>query len=532
MVAAVSFLLAFVLGEGAVRGWVGEFNAADDELYTNAVANCDAADFLVRNVPRFECPDRDIERAYYFRWWTYRKHLRRTPAGWVVTEFLPEVPWAGKYNTISCPFGHHLREGRWLRDRTYLDDYTRIMMTEGNVNGPKAYACWPAWATLERLKVVGDDGFAARMLPDFVRNYETWERGWEVSLWTAKPPRQMKTGFKSKRGLFDLSSDREGSECQLSAEGARPMVNSAMWAEAEAIAAIAAAVGDGVTAARFTEKAQRLAHNVKERLWNREKLFFTVLAEDGRQDSVCELHGYAPFYFAMPLEGSYDAAWRLILSDAGFAAPCGLTYPARDTPGFAATVDYSRHECMWNGPSWPYATSVVLTALYRRLQNLEVPKGGMPASVEDFARLLAQYARQHVRTTEGGRRVSWIDENLDAFTGEWIARNVLIEKARRLGGKPKIRERGKDYNHSTFCDLVIAGLCGVVPSADGKVLVVPLAPESWDWWCVDGIRIHGRDLTVLFDRHGLRYGCGRGLVVLDDSSKQWKNHAGNSKGMR
>ena len=135
MVAVVPFLLAFILGEGPVRSWVGEFNAADDELYTNAVANCDAADFLVRNMPRFECPDRDIERTYHFRWWTYRKHLRKTPSGWVVTEFLPEVPWAGKYNTISCPLGHHLREGRWLRDRTYLDDYTRIMMSEGTVNG-------------------------------------------------------------------------------------------------------------------------------------------------------------------------------------------------------------------------------------------------------------------------------------------------------------------------------------------------------------------------------------------------------------
>ena len=50
---------------------------------------------------------------------------------------------------------------------------------------------------------------------------------------------------------------------------------------------------------------------------------------------------------------------------------------------------------------------------------------------------------------------------------------------------------------------------------DGKVVVKPLAPEEWDWWCVDGVRYHGRDVTVLFDRDGKHYGKGKGLVVLE-----------------
>ena len=63
---------------------------------------------------------------------------------------------------------------------------------------------------------------------------------------------------------------------------------------------------------------------------------------------------------------------------------------------------------------------------------------------------------------------------------------------------------------------MIAGLCGVVPQADGSVVVKSLAPSAWDWWCVDGVRYHGHDLTVLFDRDGTRYGRGKGLVVLVD----------------
>ena len=62
---------------GDVARYVAEFNAADEELYTNTVPNSAAAGFLAANVPLLECPDPDVERAYYFRWWTFRKHLKK-----------------------------------------------------------------------------------------------------------------------------------------------------------------------------------------------------------------------------------------------------------------------------------------------------------------------------------------------------------------------------------------------------------------------------------------------------------------------
>lgn len=517
---------ARVLDEELVRRRFDRFNADDEVLCRTTIGNGRALSTIGRQIPLFECPDEEIERAYYFRWWTYRKHLRQTEKGWVVTEFLPDVSWAGKYNMISCPFVHHLREGRWLRELSYLDDYTRIMLSDGNLSGPQSYANAPAWATLERAKVTGDFGLAEGCLKAFVRNYEAWEKGWTVkghSLRDTKSARsyegpRMRVGFRAERGLFDCTGNREGSEFALSLDGARPMVNAMMWAEAGAIAEIAGRMGDATLQGRFAQKAEALERNVRERLWNPRVGFFVALGGDGTQDDVRELHGYAPFYYGMPLGADYAVAWKPLLDTQGFFAPKGLTFPAQDTPGFARSPDFEAHECLWNGPSWPYATTVALTALSRQLQRTD---GVLPADVtsEDFARLLHQYAAQQVRLREDGRKVSWIDENLDAFTGEWLARKILIEKARRKGREPKIRERGKDYNHSTFCDLVIAGLCGFVPQADGRIVVRPLAPESWDWWCIDGIRSHGRDITILFDRDGRRYGKGQGLVVLCDGRR-------------
>lgn len=500
--AAVSF--AGVLEPDLLNRRFEAFNATDDELYTNTIDNAHAACAMRSLVPLFECPDEDITRTYYFRWWTYRKHLRRTSDGWVVTEFLPKVSWSGAENTISCPLGHHLREGRWLRDKTYLDDYTRFMLTKGAINGPRAYVNWPAWATLERAKVSGDMAFAVSMLPLFEKNHELWRKGWPLCRNT------FMTGQDPQTKLFRIIDNHEGTEMSLSPQGERPMVNSAMWAEAVAISEIARFSGARAVAERYKAEAASVEEAIKLRLWHHGIDFFTARGLRGDHGTVRELHGYAPFYFGMPLGRMYQAAWRPLMRSDGFLAKWGLTFPEQSAPGFR--IAYEGHMCQWNGPSWPYATSIALTALYAGLQS--DARSSMPVTAGDFAALLRQYAAAHVRRLDDGRTIPWIDENQNPYTGDWIARTIIL--ATPSMRSHYARERGKDYNHSTFCDLVIAGLCGIVPHADGRIDVRPLAPREWDWWCVDGVRYHGHDLTVLFDRDGTRYGKGKGLVVLRD----------------
>ena len=84
-----------VLTTDKLKTYVAQFNADDEELFSN-IKNKDAFGFLEKNIPLFECPDQDFERTYYFRWWTYRKHVKSTVDGTVVTEFMPPVGWAGK----------------------------------------------------------------------------------------------------------------------------------------------------------------------------------------------------------------------------------------------------------------------------------------------------------------------------------------------------------------------------------------------------------------------------------------------------
>ena len=162
-----------VLKADAFKHHVEKFNAEDNELYKNAIPNAKAWDFLAANIPLFACPDEEMERTYYFRWWTYRKHLRQSPDGWVVTEFLPQVPWSGKHNTISCPAGHHFHEGRWLADQTFLDQYATFWFQKGG--NPRLYSFWAADAIYSYYLTTGNKTLVTGLLDDLVKNHEAWD---------------------------------------------------------------------------------------------------------------------------------------------------------------------------------------------------------------------------------------------------------------------------------------------------------------------------------------------------------------------
>jgi hypothetical protein len=80
--------------------------------------------------------------------------------------------------------------------------------------------------------------------------------------------------------------------------------------------------------------------------------------------------------------------------------------------------------------------------------------------------------------------------------------------------------RGKDYNHSTDCDLIITGLARRLPRADDAIKVEPLLPDgTGDHLCLDGAPCIGWTRTVFCDSTGKKYDRRSGLRVLDDGEK-------------
>ena len=97
---------------------------------------------------------------------------------------------------------------------------------------------------------------------------------------------------------------------------------------------------------------------------------------------------------------------------------------------------------------------------------------------------------------------------------------AAVDYARQWIAKHGKEGRSRYYNHSTFADLLITGVVGLVPRADDVVEVYPLLPEgAWNYFCLDGVTYHGHSLTIFWDVDGTRYHRGPGLFVLADGKE-------------
>jgi hypothetical protein len=460
--------VAAVLDTDTLKPLVDSFTREDDGKIPTTISNVAAWPWMIANVPMFDCPQQQIQEVYYFRWWSYRKHIRQTPGGYVITEFLPDVPWAKKYNTISCAAGHHLYEGRWIRDAEYLDQYTRFWFHGGG--SPRQYSFWVANAAYARFLVNGDKKFLVDLLPDLVANYQGWER----------------TNYSPDIGLFHQIDTLDGMEISIGGSGYRPTLNSYMYGDAIAIAKIAELADKREIDRIYRAKAASLKSTMQAKLWNPQAGFFEVSPDGKKLADVREQIGFVPWYFDLPDPG-YESAWKQVMDPTGLFAPFGPTTAERRSPRFMFS---SPHDCLWNGPSWPYATSQTLTAAANLLNDYHENV----LSVNDYLTLVTNYAKSQYKDGH-----PWIAEDLDGITEKWI-----VDKPRSVY-----------YNHSTYCDLIITGLVGLRPRADDVVEVNPLIPaDAWDYFCLDNVPYHGRNLTILYDRTGERYHRGRGLRIL------------------
>jgi hypothetical protein len=328
---------------------VESFNANDPEDVAGEIPNARAWEWMKANVSLFACPDADVERTYYFRWWTFRKHIKRTPDGWLITEFLKKVNHAGEHNALGCAFGHHVAEARWLRDRQYLDGDIGFWLRGGPRSNFHQFSGWAASALYDRYCADGDRAGLVAYLDPLVADYSAWEK-----------ERLTESGLYWQRDVSDGMEESISGGRRV--RNLRPTINSYQYGNAKAIAAIAGMAGRDGVAREYRGKAARLKELVERRLWNREDGFFETLREDGAPSQVRELIGYTPWMVGLPEDrAEFGAAWKQLMDRQGFFAPYGPTTAEQRHPGFR--IAYEGDDCQWNGPSWPFSTTVTLKAL-------------------------------------------------------------------------------------------------------------------------------------------------------------------------
>lgn len=222
----------------------------------------DYASHLKDNVPFLDVPELpDVQTAFYYRWRSYRKHIKPTPDGWVVTEFLPDVPWAGKYNTIPAAAGHHIMEGRWIHNTSYLNDYTTFWFRRSG--NPLQYTAWFAWAVWQRHLLVGNGSFVEDVFPDLLNNVREWTRS--------------RRGDYGGRVCYWQSDGADAMEVSVSGDGCRPTLESVMYGEAVALLEMAELLGNASAPQELRELRDSTRAVVLEQMWNPDIESFAVI---------------------------------------------------------------------------------------------------------------------------------------------------------------------------------------------------------------------------------------------------------------
>jgi len=460
-----------VLKADNFKHYVDYFNKMETPNIEQAIPNDSAWTWMKKNIPLFECPQQNFEEIFYFRWWTLRKHIKKTEKGFVFTEFLIQRSYADKYNLISSALGHHIYESRWLHDKQYMDNNLHVWL-RGNNGKPMSklrfYSGWYIDAIYNRYLVNQDKKFITDLLPDLENDYEAWEHDVRDAM-----EETISGGRREKNP--------------------RPSINGYMYGNAMAMQKINLLTGNGRKGFFYQQKADSMKSLVQSKLWNDRNEFFEVRKEQGDTlANVREEIGFIPWYFNMP-DSNYSIAWKHLMDKKTFCAPFGITTADRSHPQFRT---HGCCNCEWDGAVWPFATSQTLTGMANLLNNY---KQDYVADSNYFDLLETYVESQYYR----GR--PYVGEYLDEKTGYWLKGD---------------EERSRYYNHSTFNDLIITGLVGLRPRADNIIEVNSLLPDNkWDWFCLDNILYHGKIITILWDKDGAKYKRGKGLQVFVNGKK-------------
>ena len=319
-----------------LKSHVDYFNSIDTELVINHVSNRQAYAWMAANIPLFECPDTTIERIYYYRWWAIRKHLKRTPDGYVFTEFITPVNHAGKYNTVSSGLGHHINELRWLRDPQYLNQYMDFWihvvptLPKNHLNN---FSSWLQHSVYERYLVDLDTARLRFAFPMLHTNYQWWEKEKQVP-----------------SGLFWQFDVKDAMEESISGsrkeKNRRPTINSYMYGNAVAMSKMASLLGENALGDAYKQKLSQLKKLVHDSLWDAGEQFFKVLHTNAQLEDAKEAIGFIPWYFNLPNDkAAFARQWDELIDTSGFRAPWGITTAERRHPGFR--THGSGYGCEW-----------------------------------------------------------------------------------------------------------------------------------------------------------------------------------------
>ncbi len=453
------------------------------------------------NLADFACSDPWIEKMYYHRAYVLRKNLMEPGIGRMKWPCFSEGRWrSGWYpNVISYGAGHQIREARWLRDPKYWMGHLRTFaynqkpdgvypnFVRPNEIGKGQYTDWITSTAWDGYLVHPKKQLLEQLADLMANNVRGWQKVYDPDGdGLLRVDSHWWTGMEWQPSFFyfsDYKRSENGSEPANRVEIDRVDLTSYQYGNARAVANVYREIGKPEKAGEFEALATKIENAMAAKMWDAsDEWLYSLKAFDGAKAKVKEVVGVYPSYFGMPaaLE-RFGAAWSSLTDPKQFWTAWPVASASKECPAYSQSgwPGGGVGGCMWNGPTWPHANSLVISGMANAIRASRTANRQSRIAGDRLWDLLASYTRAQFQ--DGKLENPWTGEFYDGETGKW-----------------KTAER--DYFHSTYLDLVMTCLVGIVPRNDDVLEVDPLVPEGkLSYFILDGQHYRGHDVTVVWD---------------------------------
>ncbi len=446
-------------------------------------------DWFIKNVPNFDTDNEDLKKVYYYRWFLLYRNLK-TPK-----DVIKEIPFENEvmYESpagawFGCPIGLsvplHIDEAKWLKTPSVsYSDVLNFAQHYGNYHAYIQYTPMAIWNLYKKYPCI-----------EFIKeNYE------KISAYTKKQLSKVDesgvpftfgswvTGAEYQPSFYehaepkwDWLQDNEGMSLGYQATKIYRLDEiSYLMQNCYGTAMLAKVVDNKEDYELYYNKYLFIKDYLIKNHYDKDSgLFYD---KDEKTGKLCkESLGYDAFALYMSdifdFDGGIENLVKGLMEESKFLTNFGTTTITKQNPMYwfgncivgptnASVKEPHFYGCCWNGPVWPYATSIVLDGLGSICKKDK-------KYLEVWLDLFNRYTDLHF--IYGDRSVPTIKEHYRGVNG--ISFSVY-----------------HDYFHSLWLDLFFKYYVGINVGEDG-ISVNSLANEDFS---VDGIIVKDKKYKIV-----------------------------------
>ena len=458
-------------------------------------------------VPEFHSSNALLDRTWAYRWFIYRHSMMKPergnlkdtffcegrshkmtktpyePDGWEFTKLIP----------LSVPM--HLLDLRWYGKKDYGKTILHTMRENQDEEGEfhcakvnwhgNAYANFFGWSVWQYYLVSGDMAYAREALPLIKKQVNAWKKryGNPEDYLLIQQIHQL-TGMEYQPSYWYFHNFPEDcKDMALYTPVKRVDRNVYYYLNAVAVAHICELCKDPQQY-QYEELAEGILHDMLEKMWDQETGYFYDLHwKTNEKAYVKNIVGAFPLLIECENDKYEKYQTCLdVLSTSEFDTNCPFPSVSTACPVYTAEGGgkgrffKGRNGCVWDGPTWPFANSIILDAI-----GATCKRDGHKRD-DQFATYFNKYTRLHYYGGDGV--IPYLVEHYNSQTGECISDEV-------------------DYNHSYYIDLVVKYIVGV--SVEGDIFTVDPIDIGLEYFSMKNLHVLNYRIDVEFERNTQKF---------------------------